>query len=726
MRTVICFLICAVCSAGFAQTRYASLDEALATSALLTGKSGPSSVNWIEGGKRFSYKGQGDVIRLYDPATQKEEVLFDPANHTFPGTQTPFDYESFEWSNDFKFLVFRTNVRIVWRHSGYADYYLYSVTDKSLKLIARDAYTAQLSPDGKKVGYERNGNLFVMELATQNEKQLTDDAKEFFYNGRFGWAYEEEWGLVQGWGWSHDSQYMAYWQSDEREVPVYQYTNYTGFTENYKYIPYPRVGDKNPAVRIGVLNINTGKNQWVNVDCGEGYIPRIYWTSDPKQLAVVHVNRKQNHMQMYFANIDSGEATKIFEEKSDTWISVFSFGANIMHFLSFPKNAREFFWISERNGWSHIYRYDYTGKLINQVTNGNWEMVKTVYADHQKKMVYYVSAEESPLERHLYVIGYDGKNKKRLTSAPGNHSIDFGGQYYIDTYSNVNMPKQVELYNRSGKLIKKLEANENTSAFIKSHTYSPKELAKFTTSDGQSLDISIIKPVNFDPQKKYPLLLDVYGGPEHQSVYNSFASDGWHQYLSQQGYVVVQVNNRGGASYGRAFKKVVYEKLGHWECNDFAETARYMSTMPWIDASNIAIKGHSYGGFTAAYSILNYPEVYKAAIIAAPVSDWRIYDAIYTERFMGLLPENKNAYDKSSVLTYVKNLQDKILIVHSTFDDNVHVRNTMQLVDALIDNGKDAELRIYQRGGHGIAYNKPSYQLLFRQYTEFLERNLKR
>ena len=277
------------------QERFRDITEALAASGNLSGKSGPSGVVWIDGGKRYSYK-KGNEIRVADPATGSDQVLFDPGTMRFPGSEEPFNYASFQWSDDFRFIVFRTNIKASFRNSGYADYYLYDLAQRRLRLVAEQAYTAQLSPDGKQLGFERNGNLFVLNLHTGRLKQLTKDAKPFFYNGRFGWAYEEEFGLVQGWEWSRDSRQIAYWQSDERKVPVYRYTDYTGFAERFKEIPYPRVGDANPSVKIGVVDITSSKTIWMKVDCGEGYIPRIYWTAVNNQLALVKLNRKQNHM----------------------------------------------------------------------------------------------------------------------------------------------------------------------------------------------------------------------------------------------------------------------------------------------------------------------------------------------------------------------------------------------------------------------------------------------
>ncbi|RYF54730.1 MAG: S9 family peptidase, partial [Cytophagaceae bacterium] len=325
------------------------------------------------------------------------------------------------------------------------------------------------------------------------------------------------------------------------------------------------------------------------------------------------------------------------------------------------------------------------------------------------------------------VIDADGKNKKRLTTPAGRHTINMSdnGQYFIDRYSNVQTPTQVELRDVKGTLVKSLEDNARVKDYVSTNTYSPKELSSFTTKDGQKIDISIIKPTDFQPTKRYPVVVDIYGGPGSQSVYNDWQAQPWHQYLAQQGYVVVGVNNRGSGGYGSAFEKMVYEKLGYYESLDFAETATYLATLPWVDGARMAIRGHSYGGYMSSYTMLTHPGVFKVSLVGAPVTDWRLYDSIYTERYMGLVPENNDAYQKSAVTTYAKNLAGKMFIAHSTMDENVHVRNTFQLMNALEDAGKDADLRIYPPGAHGVAYSQTTYQLLYQQYVDYLNEHLK-
>lgn len=711
---------------------YENLQDALYSGAKLRGASGPENINWIDGGDKFSYvkRNRDDgsrEIRSFVPKNGQDALVFDGKGLTFPGTDEPFQYVSFHWSQDSKHILFQSNFRKIWRRSGISDYYFYSLKDKSLRLVARDAQTAELSPDGQKIGYERKGNLFVFDFTSGKETQLTHDAAEHFYNGRFGWAYEEEFGLAQAWVWSPDSKFIAFWQSDEREVPVFQMTDYSGKHAEYVNVRYPKVGDVNPVVKIGVIDIASQSNQWMDVALNDGYIPRIYWTARAGELAITHLNRKQNRLTLSFHDVKTGKGKTIMQETSEQWIDIFDFFAGVNHLFFFPEDTESFLWISDRNGWSHIYRYNYDGKLLNQVTRGEWEVVTVEAVDTRKNTIYYTSTEKSPLERHLYTINFDGNGKKRLTEGDGRHHVDLSpnGKYLIDRFSNVNTPTQVALWSTRGKMLHRFEDNNEVSEFINGHVYAPRELMQFTTTDGQTLDIYVVKPIDFDPNTPYPLVLNIYGGPGAQSVYNEFGTNSWEQYLAQSGYVVANVNNRGSGGYGSKFEKIVYENLGKWESHDFVETAKFLGGKPWVDEDNMAIRGHSYGGYMASFTVLNHPGVFKVSLVGAPVTDWRLYDSIYTERYMGLLSENEEGYMQSSSSTHAGKLEDNMFIAHSGMDENVHMQNTMQLVKALIDNGKDADLRIYPPGAHGVAYSGKSYILLYSQYMAYLDRHLK-
>lgn len=709
---------------------FSNIREALLSGSKLAGKSGPQSINWLPDGETFSYIDKPGSIVRFNPLNQQTSAIFSAEGLTFPGTSTPFQYQSFQWSADGKYLLFQTNFKPVWRYSGDADYYLYSLADKKLTLLATNARTAQLSPDGQKIVYERDGNLFVRELASSKVTQLTNDAGKAIYNGRFGWAYEEEFGLVQAWVWSPDSRYIAFWHSDESKVPMYQLSDFQAAHPTFDQIPYPRVGDPNIQVKIGIIDLQqNNKTQWADFPLNDGYVPRIYWTAQSGQLAIQHLNRAQNHLTVYFTKAQDGMTQKIFEEKDEKgWIDVFDFFANSNDFMLFPPQKQEFYWISGRSGHQHIYVYDYKGQVIRQLTSGNWD-VMSLQAYHAKNdALLFTSTENTPLERHVYSIQTSGKNKLHLTPERGLHQVNVSpsGRYFVDTYSNISSPRTVQLKNDKGATIHTFETNANVREFIKTIPYAQRELQQFTTSDGQKIDIYVVKPVGFDPSKKYPLVLTIYGGPGSQSVYNQWSSSAWEQWLAQNGYVVASVNNRGSGGYGQLFMQSVYEQLGKVESQDFVEAADYLSrTYSWINAEKRAIQGHSYGGFMSSYTMVNHPEAFQVGLVGAPVTDWRLYDNIYTERYMGLLPQNSEKYTNQVVTKNAKNLKGKILLAHSTMDDNVHVINTFQAVKAFTDAGKDIDLRIYPPGNHAVSYSTESYLLLYQTYFNYLETHLK-
>jgi dipeptidyl-peptidase-4 len=456
-------------------------------------------------------------------------------------------------------------------------------------------------------------------------------------------------------------------------------------------------------------------------------MPRIYWTARQNTLALVWMNREQNHLKVYLIDVLNGSKKLVLEERSDTWIDIFNYFAGELHLLYFPQEMESFFWISEIDGYSHIYHYNYDGELLNQVTGGNYDVVAIKSIDPEKKTLCYLSCEVSPLERNLFRIRFNGKGKKQMTTTSGNHRVNVSprGDYFIDYYSDIDTPSTVDLRNSKGELIRNLAGHQHVLDHLESYHYSGRELFTFTTSDGQQLDGYLIRPADFDPGRSYPLLLSVYGGPGSQGVFNSFESSGWNQYLSQQGYVIANINNRGNGGYGRDFEKVVYRELGKWETHDFAEAARYLAQEPWIDGDRIGIMGHSFGGFASGMSLLRYPEVFSSAIVTAAISNRINYDCIFTERYMGLIGDNEEGYRNSSMVEMAGNLQGKMLLVHSLLDDNVHPQNTFQFVKALIDNQKSIDLKIYPPGDHGVSWDLNSTIFRYQEYLDWLDKNLK-
>lgn len=722
-------------AAGHAQQkqRFATREEALQSAGALAGRQGPRDVHWIEGGARFSYidrdaKTGKEVIRALDPATGRDTLLFAAAGLTVPGGSEPFAYESFQWARDSKHLVFQSNFKPIYRRSGTSDFYIYSLADRALQLATRGARTAELSPNGAMLGYERDGDMYVTNLASHEETRLTSDAAAHVYNGHFDWVYEEEFGMAQAWSWSPDNRFIAFWQVDDHAEPVIQLTDYAGAHPVWDRIGIPQPGDSNPTVRIGVVGVVGGQRTWLDTgERGEFYIPRTYWTSERDTLAVVTLNRSQNEMKLFFFDVNTGGKRLVMTEKSDTWIDVYDFYAGIQDMLSFPEGTREFFWIADRDGWQHIYRYDYSGKLVKQVTNGKWSVTRIEGSDPKRRTLYYSSTQLSPLQRQLYEVGFDGTRARRITTVAGHHAIDMSpnAMYYIDRWSSVSKPTQVELWSTAGRKLRTLEDNAGVTQWLATHAYSPATVFNFTTSDSVRLDGNMIKPIPFDSTRKYPVILAIYGGPGSQQVYDQFSASTWSQWLAQEGYIVIGLNNRGTNNYGSAFMKTVYKHLGKWESRDFAEAARYLGTLPYVDAKRIAIMGTSYGGYSTVFTMEMYPELFPVGIANSAVGDWKLYDSIYTERYMGVLGDNVAGYTESSAIENADKLKGHLLLIHSMMDDNVHPQHTMQLLTRLTNLGKDVDLRIYPPGHHGAAYNGASLRLIQQTTDEFLTRYLK-
>ncbi|HZH40826.1 MAG TPA: DPP IV N-terminal domain-containing protein [Gemmatimonadales bacterium] len=697
----------------------------------MNGGFGPRGLTWIDGGKRYSYiggTGDAEEIRAFDPATGKDTLIFAAKGLTFPDSSEPFSYNQFQWTRDSRNLVFQTNFQPIYRRSGIQDFYVYSLADHTLKLAARGARTAELSPDGSMLGLERGGNMYVYDFAAKRETQLTRDASELVYNGHFDWVYEEEFGQAQAWTWSPDSRHVAYWQVDERAEPVVQFSDYQGLHQDWTKIRIPQPGDSNPTVKIGVVDVKSGTQVWLNPGLtGDYYIPRIYWTSRPDTLALLTLNRQQDTLRLFFFDVKTGGKRQVLTLGSRTWIDVYDFYAGVNDLMTFPAGRSEFYWLGDQDGWQHIYRYDYSGRLLNQVTKGKWIVARIEGMDPARGLIYYTSTEVSPLERQLYEVHTDGSGKRRLTTTAGNHHINMSPdtKFYVDRWSSLTTPQQVDLWSTGQKLVKNLENNAPVKTWLASHEFSQPELFSFTTSDSVHLDGMMIKPVPFDAGKKYPVVFDIYGGPGSQQVYNDWSASGWEEWLAEQGYLVIGLNNRPANNYGSAFMKAAYQHLGKYEAHDFAEAARYLATLPYVDSKHVAIIGTSYGGFSTLFTMEMYPDLFPVGVANSAVADWRLYDTIYTERYMGLLGDNQAGYVESSPIEQAAKLTGHLLLVHSMMDDNVHPQNTMQLVSALDEAGHPAPLMMFPKGHHGAAYDLASFLDIQNATFSWLERYLK-
>jgi dipeptidyl-peptidase-4 len=486
---------------------------------------------------------------------------------------------------------------------------------------------------------------------------------------------------------------------------------------------YPKAGEKNAVVSIQIYHLENAQTQ--TMDTGENtdtYLPRMYWAADNNTLAIIRLNRLQNQMDILFADSQTGESKTILSETSETYVDM-DYNDN---FLFLP-DEKGFISTSEKDGFKHVYQYDLNGNLTRQITKGEWEVTELVAVDYKTGKVYYLSTEQSPMERHFYSIDLNGKRKKLLTPEEGTHSINMSPdqQYYIDAYSTVSMPLQITLCDKSGEAIKVLENNQELNNRMKEYTYLPKEFFSFNTIDGTSLNGSMIKPVDFDPTQTYPLLMYVYGGPGSQNVMNNWGStrDWWHQHLAAEGYIVVTIDNRGTGGRGKTFKHLTYGQLGKLETEDQIAGAKYLAELPYVDEGRIGIWGWSYGGYMSALALVIGNDTFKTAISVAPVTNWRYYDTIYTERFLQTPQLNPGGYDNYSPINHVNKLKGNFLLIHGTGDDNVHFQNSVALVDALVAADKQFDSFYYPNRNHGIYGGNTTWHL-YKMLTNYITKKL--
>lgn len=641
--------------------------------------------------------------------------------------EADFDIEDYAFSNDETKILIAVNADYVYRRSYYADYYIYDIKTKKLSKLSDKGKQqfAAFSPDNSKIAFARNNNLFIKDLSQNKEYQITQDGKfNHIINGGTDWVYEEEFGFTKAFFWSPKGDQIAYYKFDESEVKVFNMTKYNEdlYPENYAF-KYPKAGEKNSVVSIHVYDLDSKQTKTMDVgNETDQYIPRIKWTKDNHKLAVIRENRLQNYIEILIANTQTTKSEVIFEEKNDRYIERIN-----DWYMTFTEDGTKFIINSERDGWNHLYLYDIEGNLIKQLTEGNWEVTNFYGIDNKAQIIYYQSAEESCLNRAVYCVKLDGSKKKKLSEKKGNNSAVFsnGFKYYINYYTNIKTPRYITLHNKKGKLIRVLEDNKKLTQTVQDYGFSPIEFITINTpSSDWDLNAAMIKPNNFDPNKKYPLLIFLYGGPGSQVVQDSWIRrQAWHQMLAQKGYVVVYVDNRGTGGRGEEFKKMTYGQLGKYETIDQIEAAEYLSSLPYIDENRTGIWGWSYGGFMSTSCLFLGSDVFEMAIAVAPVTSWRFYDSIYTELYMGLPQDNPGGYDNNSPLNHTEKLKGKFLLVHGTADDNVHFQNSIRLSEKLVQDNKQFEMQFYMDKNHGIYGGNTSIHL-FTRLTNFILENL--
>lgn len=649
------------------------------------------------------------------------------ADILFNTIEPDFIIKDYEFSSDESKILLAVNAEFVYRRSYTAEYYIYDITTRKLEKLSnkgRQKY-ASFSPNALKVAFVRDNNIFIKDIQANEEKQITFDGKfNNIINGGTDWVYEEEFSFTRAFFWSPDGDKIAYYKFDESDVKVFNMTKYNNdlYPENYAF-KYPKAGEKNSIVSIHVFDCKSNNTNTMDIGkITDQYISRIKWITDNNKLAIIRENRLQNHIEILIANTDNGNSKVIYEEKNKYYIERIE-----DWYMTMTDDGKYFVINSEKDGWNHFYLYDIEGTLINQITKGEWDVTDFIGLDSKSQTLYYQSAEESPLHKAVYSINFNGSKKKKLSAKKGTNKAVFskGYKYYINYYSNANSPKYVTLHDQKGKLIRVLEDNKELDQAVKDYNFVPVEFFTINTlSSKWDLNAYMIKPNNFDSEKKYPVLMFQYGGPGSQRVTDSWPRFFvWHQMLAQKGYIIVCVDNRGTGARGEEFKKMTYGQLGKYETIDQIEAAEYLSSLPYIDENRTGIWGWSYGGFLSTSCLLQGANVFEMAIAVAPVSSYRFYDSIYTELYMGLPQDNAEGYDNNALLSHVDKLNGELLLIHGTGDDNVHFQNSIELARKLTEANKQFESQFYIDKAHSIKGSKIQLHLYTRM-TNFILENL--
>lgn len=632
----------------------------------------------------------------------------------------PF-FTSYEFNTTETKLLLSKALDTIYRHSRKGIYYVFDIPSKSLtKVSDTKIQEPTFSPDGKQVAYGSENNLYLFDIGTKTTKQLTaDGTRNRIINGITDWVYEEEFAFVRAFEWNSNGTKIAFLRFDETEVPEFSMDVYGTllYPETYVF-KYPKAGENNAKVSLHLYDVNS--NRTFEVDLGDTYyIPRIKWMNDPNKLSVQTLNRHQNHLRLHAVDAATNSVDLLMEEKDKAYIN----STDNLTFLA----DDSFIWTSEEDGYNHIYLYSKDGPLMNQVTKGNWEVTKYYGYDQKEDRIYYQSTENGSINRGIYSISSTGADKKNLAVEAGTNKAEFSSDftYFINNHSSTATPSKYTLHKAlSGKKVKDIKNNGALLSKLKDYQISPKEFSTLAIN-GNDLNTYMIKPKDFDPSKKYPLLMYQYSGPGSQNVSNSWNSDRdyWHQILVSEGYVIACVDGRGTGYKGRDFKKVTYLNLVKYETEDQINAAKKLSELAYIDEERTGIWGWSFGGHMATNCILKGNEVFETAIAVAPVTSWRFYDTIYTERFMRTPSENPAGYDDNSPFNYPELLKGNYLLIHGSGDDNVHVQNSMRMIEALIQADKQFEWAIYPDKNHSIKGGNTRIHL-YNKMTNFIKDNL--
>lgn len=716
----ISILFCFVSTLVLAQNQEITLEEIWSGTFRTERMAALHSMN---NGKQYSvlnFENRASKIDIYDYETlSKVKTLVNSVN-----IDDITYFTDYTFSDDESKVLLATNVESIFRRSTLGKYYVYDTTSKKTILVAEEkVQEPTFSPDGSKIAYGLNNNLYVKDLVSGQTRQITfDGEKNTIINGITDWVYEEEFSFVRAFEWNKDGSKIAYIRFDETNVPEFSMDVYgQQLYQTQTVFKYPKAGESNSVVSLHIYDLNSDSSNAVKLSKAyqDFYIPRIQWTKDANVLSAQYMNRHQNELDLWMINAQTHKGELVLAETDKAYVDV-TFN------LTFLKD-NSFIWTSEADGWNHIYHYTKSGKLINQVTNGDWEVTDYYGYNEKTKRIFYQSTEDGSINRSVYSIGLNGKNKKRLTKNTGTNSAAFSADftYFINTYSSATNPPEYTLNNStSGDVVKSIKDNDQLAKKLSNYKTSQKEFSTINVN-GNDLNMWMIKPANFDETKTYPLFMYQYSGPGSQEVTNSWngVNDYWFQHLAQQGYIVVCIDGRGTGFKGAEFKKVTQNELGKYEVEDQIAAAKLLAKRAYIDENNIGIWGWSYGGFMSSNALFKGNDTFSMAIAVAPVTSWRFYDTIYTERYLATPQENPNGYDENSPINHVGKLKGDFLLIHGSGDDNVHLQNTMRMVEALIQADKQFEWMIYPDKNHSI-YGGNTRLHLYKKMTNFIHETL--
>ncbi len=711
--TILCFVVI------FTSTAQKTITlEDIYTKSTFRTKSVPG-FNFLKDGKHYSTL-DGTTIKKNDLTSGKfVEDIFIASN--FKDVDGFAGYvESYSFSDDESKIIIENDGEQIYRYSQNATVHLYDIKSKTISLVAKEKIAnAQLSPDNTKVAYTYNNNLYIKNIVKNQVTQVTiDGAKNKIINGLSDWVYEEEFGFTRAFYWSPDGKQLAFIRFDESAVPEFTMQRYNNemYPENVTF-KYPKVGEKNASVQAMIYDIAQGKTKKLDLGVMDDiYIPRVKWTKEASKVIVFKMNRHQNHLQLFQFDTKRDKSTIILDEKNKYYIE-------ITDDLTFLADGRGFVWTSESEGYNQLYWYDSEGKLKNKITTGEYDVTSFYGVDEENKRVFFQVAKDSPMEKHVYSCLLDGTDMRDLTPGRGTSTAQFSStfDYFTSTFSTINSAPTYTVYDRNGKEVRVIEDNKSFATLQKDYGVSPVEFFKFTTTENVKLNGYMIKPRNFDSSRKYPVFMTQYSGPGSQQVNDSWGGRNywWHQMLAQNGYIIVCVDGRGTGGRGEEFRKMTYMQMGHYETLDQIETAKYLGSLPYVEKSRIGIYGWSYGGFMSSLCILKGNDVFKSAIAIAPVTSWKWYDSVYTERYMRTVAENEKGYNDNSPVYFADRLKGNFLLCHGMADDNVHFQHSVEMANALIKANKQFDTYYYPNRNHGI-YGDNATIHLFTKMTNFI------